>query len=477
MKNILRIMYIITTVAIYAQAGWNQGLERWEIDCNSGIGGEGCSIAGSMYEDGHYAKWDGRHNIEYQAKPNPGKALKLYERGCSLGDKIACDHYKKLSQRITASTLSAKTSPIETKATYRILADKLGHYGGAAAYGFDGADHQKLLHQLVGFYDIPHADATTKLAIASSVPAKNHDCHACAAKMSFFLFRWSGTGWELTKSYINAHSMGEWGSAPAKSDYQVVTLGEHDFGLFLKVGWATQGYAGNRIFLYSFEQEHAVEILDIESALSDLATGNPSRVNWQSKFRFVRGAGGFYDILLHRWGLEEGRRIDENIRYIYRNGKYQKTTPAANGNRPLQNDVKPSSRRIVSKRLRGGYRAVVTLGEEHFKFELSGNGDTVDLAFTKDTLLSSHMFGVVTECQREGKTKLTHCEDLGTSLDPDSPTLHYKKDDKSFEVIIAYTDGGIAYKTMLYSDEKYIYWANYRAGRVVSLDKFEIQLR
>ncbi len=346
-----------------------------------------------------------------------------------------------------------------------IVKRKLQAYGGASAYGFDTAS--TLRHEIVGIYDIYTPQDGKKLVITSTVPTKNHECHACAAKISFFIIGASDGAWHIEKSYINAHHMGEWGSAPAKEEYQVIRLNDHTMGLFLDVFWATQGYSGNRIVLYAFGADSVKEIFNQEVALENGATGNPVRTDWKAKFRFVRGSSPFYDIVLEKKGIIEDEAVNQKLHYVYDGSKYalQKNTkePSAK-KRPQQRRKK-----FISKKVKGSYRAIVTAGKGYFDFDLSGYGDSVGLRVDKHTLDSLHMLAMDV-CKRDADGGLIAC-DGGVS----NPSLDYRFDGSSFDMTVVYDWRGKRQKTEIYNDEAYIYWADFTDGRVKSLDKFRIE--
>jgi len=99
MKKILLASMMLIAATSHLAAEWDQSLSRWESECDEGMA-SGCSIAGSMYEDGHNVTWDGEHNIESFMKKNTNKALKLYKKGCELEDSTSCDNLRALSKKL-----------------------------------------------------------------------------------------------------------------------------------------------------------------------------------------------------------------------------------------------------------------------------------------------------------------------------------------------------------------------------------------
>ena len=113
-------------------------------------------------------------------------------------------------------------------------------------------------------------------------------------------------------------------------------------------------------------------------------------------------------------------------------------------------------------------RAVVTLNDNHFSFMYKGDGDDLGLSFTPSHFESHHIYDSMTECDRSGDT-LTHCEQL-----PDA-TLHYRYDGNEYNVTVKGTREGITYKTWLYNDKNYLYWVEYKNGKITSFVKHRIE--
>jgi len=137
---------------------------------------------------------------------------------------------------VSSTNMFASAQSAAIPELYPALSQKLYNYGGLRAYGFMYQPGVKLIHEVVGFYDIPQMGKVMKLVITASRPNKDHECHACAPKISFFVFEKKDGKWYLRKSYLNIHKMGQWGHAPNYDAYQVIKLSDDKFGLFLKGG-------------------------------------------------------------------------------------------------------------------------------------------------------------------------------------------------------------------------------------------------
>jgi TPR repeat protein len=121
------MMFMATTS--YLAAEWNQSLLNNEEDCDLG-NASGCSIAGSMYENGNNVTWDGLHNIESSMKKDTHKALKFYKKGCKLGDSTSCDNLKELSKKLgLKADLSPSSSAQENYRVYNHNGNKVYEMG------------------------------------------------------------------------------------------------------------------------------------------------------------------------------------------------------------------------------------------------------------------------------------------------------------------------------------------------------------
>jgi hypothetical protein len=416
-----------------------------------------------MYEDGVLATWNGRANATSSMKKDTTKALILYRKGCDLGGRLACEKYQKLSMKLNQDS---KLPLIKTKEIYALLSKKLYGYGDSTAYGFERSEHVVMQHSLIGFYPILSSKDPMQLIIASSKPKSEYDCHACAPKMSFFLFVIADGKWVLDRSYINAHSMGSWGEAPESKAYQVIRLNTDEYGLFLKASSAEQGYLTKSIWVYAFGAKELKQIFKAEVEADDSATGKPPRDIWSAKFAFQKGKGRYYDIVLYKQGVEEGKPIKKEI--VYRFGK-ERYSIVSEKKRSAPASKEHARKQYISTPMHHGGRAVATAGKDYFKFEFIGDGDIYDVEITANSFRSTHMLGGIAECKREGDA-LVECEDFRSK----HAVVRYRYDGDRYEFEIVTKEDGKQLKTYFYNDANYLYWADYQEDKVTSLQKFKI---
>jgi len=359
------------------------------------------------------------------------------------------------------------------KSAENIIMDRLKQYGGAGAYGFDRLRGVPLRHSIIGFYDVPYFSKKIRIAITASVPIQRYECHVCAPKISFFLFETQGKNWVYVGAFINQHAMGSWGKAPDKKAYQIMRIGEKEYGILLKVGDVGQGRGVGFIKAYRFGQTSIRKIADIQIEGDDSATGHPSKDDWKSTYHFQPSNKPFYDLIVHTTGRKDGRPIDRTMAYTYNGTTYTATpgTHLATKNHHTQPPKTISARIERCGRVIG--HAVVTLDRNHFSFMYKGNGDDLGLSFTPSHFESLHMHGSITECDRNG-TALTHCREF---YETPNATLHYRYDGDKYDVAVTATSKGTTYKTWLYNDKENLYWVEYQNGKIVSFAKHRIERR
>ena len=356
------------------------------------------------------------------------------------------------------------------KSAENIIMDRLKRYGGAGAYGFDRLRGVPLRHSIIGFYDVPYFAKKIRIAVTASVPTQRYECHVCAPKISFFLFETQGNNWVFVRALINQHAMGTWGKAPDKNRYHVVHIGKNEYGLLLKVGDVGQGYWEGYIKVYHFGQTSIHKIADVQIEGNDGATGRPSKDDWKSTYHFQPSEKPFYDLIVHTTGRKDNRPIDQTTTYTY-NGTAYAATPGTHTSPPHSHTQAQKTISALAERCGNNLgHFVVKLNRENFSFQYKGAGEGMGLSFTPSHFESLHMYDSMTQCDRDGDT-IIHCPAL------ENAKLHYQYDGNEYNVTVKYTDNGIARKTWLYNDKDFLYWVEYKNGKIFSFEKFPIEKR
>jgi len=164
------------------------------------------------------------------------------------------------------------------------------------------------------------------------------------------------------------------------------------------------------------------------------------------------------------------------IRFVYHGERYVKEDHTVEKISPKyieSNRNRVSSKRFISVPLRDGYKAVVEAGAEKFKFELSGNGDTLFIRFDSKHLVSDHIYGVSSECKRLGE-KLSQCVEVINGTENAKGILRYNYDGEHFNVVLAFPEYRPLLKDHFYNDNRYIYWESYKNGKLISVEKYII---
>ena len=217
--------------------------------------------------------------------------------------------------------VSAKEN-LSFKAT-KLIYERLIAYGDIQKYGFRQSPNIKLKHSIIGFFELPYTSGKHMLAVTSSSPEKNNDCHVCAPKLSFFEFTVNDGEWLLYESYINAIQFGSFGEAPNTKDIEVIRLNENVFGLLFNASYGNHGCIEKSKNIYIFDNKTVKSIFSVQVSFSDSRTAEPD-TEWQSTTHFDKSATPLYDIVLHKTGVEDGEKINKKLIYRFNGTKYIK---------------------------------------------------------------------------------------------------------------------------------------------------------
>jgi hypothetical protein len=186
-------------------------------------------------------------------------------------------------------------------------------------FGFTGVQGNVFAkHEIIGFYDLP----SVKIAIVSTAPSQNFDCHACAPKLSFFVFEQKNGKWEISQSLINQLSLGSWGEAPSKTDFKAIKLGNGTYGLDVQSAGGGQGYFETYTMIYLIGPYTMKKILDVQTGLDDGGTINPGQNSWKATLTYEDKNAPLYDIVLEVEGVKDGKSFYETKRYRFDGTEY-----------------------------------------------------------------------------------------------------------------------------------------------------------
>jgi hypothetical protein len=214
---------------------------------------------------------------------------------------------------------------------------RVERYGGAARFGFGdlmrGYGPIPLKHRIVGTYALPREEREDGvLVVTASSPVRHNDYHAASVSLSFFEYRKgvSGDAWRLKRRYPAALKYGSWGDPPAKEEVKILELAPKRYGVALDSSYVGQGWLERNLLLLLPDGERLREVLKLQVASDNGGTGMPPRTDWKAEYRPEPRGGVLYDLVVRRHGIEEGRPVDETLRYRFdpRRGRY---LPASRG--------------------------------------------------------------------------------------------------------------------------------------------------
>lgn len=186
---------------------------------------------------------------------------------------------------------------------------------------FEGED--KLEHFILNFYDYDKFGDNnfSKVAIAYSRP-ENGDCHGCGVALSFIQFIKVESGWKLGEKYIAAIYDGAFGEPPY--DIGVSSIGYNILGIMIEGGFTNQGYSTSHKSIFANVGGEFKNVLDYVSYEDDSGSIEPGLYKWDSSLEPQKIGTGFYDLVLIRTGIENGKEINDKILYRYNGIKYIK---------------------------------------------------------------------------------------------------------------------------------------------------------
>lgn len=210
----------------------------------------------------------------------------------------------------------------DKKQAGKIIFELLNKRGGLAEYGFECAygDDCTISHGIIDFYNLLYIDKSVIVAAAYSKPKVGFDCHACMPVLSFVEFNREVDGWSLGSAYIKAIETGSWGEPPLS--IKVLAIGHNIFGVVIEHGYTAQGNLEGYTTIYSAVEGEFREVFSDTTEMSDEGTGKPSVDSWRAKITFRQQGTSFYDLILHKEGMADGKPLKEELVYKFDGRKY-----------------------------------------------------------------------------------------------------------------------------------------------------------
>lgn len=218
------------------------------------------------------------------------------------------------------ATPARQVAPSVKKSMENQTLAALQKYGKAQQYGFQKTE--LLRHDILGFYNYKYLDREAQLVIAYTKPIKNYECHACAPKLSFFVFGEKGGQYEMMISQINALSFGSWGDSPSRDEIKVVELGKDSFGFTIEGGGTGQGWNQESINIFLPIEGKFQQVLYVETSSNNGGTGSDVITDWTSTISYKEGSGTLYDIVVQTSGVDDNKKFSKTTTYIFDGKKY-----------------------------------------------------------------------------------------------------------------------------------------------------------
>lgn len=175
-------------------------------------------------------------------------------------------------------------------------------------------------HTFVGEYNLRYRDRESMMVVTASIEA-GHDFRVSAPALSLFEFERSKQGWTLVDSAIWVTRWGQWGQVE-RANVKVFVIGENIYALFLHGGGTGQGFTVSSISVQARVGDRYQEILTLQTAEDDSGTLTPGKSDWVSTIEIQPGTSGFYDLLIKRKGVLDGKRFSRTERFKFDGQKY-----------------------------------------------------------------------------------------------------------------------------------------------------------
>lgn len=178
-----------------------------------------------------------------------------------------------------------------------------------------------LRHFIVSFYDYDKSgdDDFSKIAIVYSRP-ENYDCHGCGVALSFIQFTKETDGWRLGEKYIAEICSGSYGEPP--TTIKVLSIGYNILGIEIEGCFTNQGFTSCHKEIYANPGGEFKKVLEYSSYEDDSGWIKPGLDSCYTTLDIKKEGSWFYDLILTKKGVADGKKIDEKKVYKYDGIKY-----------------------------------------------------------------------------------------------------------------------------------------------------------
>jgi hypothetical protein len=195
--------------------------------------------------------------------------------------------------------------------------EQLRNFGGVHEYGLGDpwSDACDVSHEVLDFLYLKYLDHAAYIAVAVTRTNPPNNCHAAAPALSFIEFIETPHGWRLGTVHANALQAGAWGHPPSK--IIGIEIGYNMFAIAIDGGFTNQGCTYCYTLIYTTVTGEFKEVFNADTLSDDSLSGLPARNRWSAEIEVVRGGTSFYDLIVRRRGLQDGRTFNETQLYRF----------------------------------------------------------------------------------------------------------------------------------------------------------------
>ena len=216
---------------------------------------------------------------------------------------------------VMASNSLYGSSETISKDLEKFVLNKLKEYGDSSAYEFN--KNKIIKHEIVDVYKFYYQKEETKLVITSTVPIKNFDCTFCAPSISYFIFKKD----KLLFSNINIYHSGNYGGFSAS--IKIIELGEKISAIESSDDYPLHGWSLKNKNLELIIDNKFQSIFQTSLSMDNDAIGYGKKVDYKGTISYYKSNNKLYDIIVHKVGIEDDKKIDRVELYRFNGKKYQ----------------------------------------------------------------------------------------------------------------------------------------------------------
>lgn len=209
-------------------------------------------------------------------------------------------------------------------AATKCVIEQLRNFGNAAEYelGLETDESDEVSHELLDFYYLKYLERDAYIAIGVTRTVPPAEYHAAAPALSFVEFIETPRGWQLGTVHPNALHAGSWGGPPGK--IYAMEIGYNMFAIAIESSYMGQGIIEGHTSMHTMVTGEFKEVFSMGTFVDDSGSSFRSTENWRTDIKVVREGTSFYDLIVTRTGVREGKKINETERYRFDGRRYER---------------------------------------------------------------------------------------------------------------------------------------------------------